>query len=205
MNKITATTNWESEFLLYILQKIEHKNIYLEIGSLNGDSLKFMSQILNRDSIIISIDSHELGDKIKLQNTIKQLNKKHVAYLISQDSKNPQTIQKVKNILRDNLIDILFIDGDHSLYGIASDIYNYTPLVRNNGIIMFHDCGKLNGAKHGRKFMAEVGGCFQGFIFEKPYILLQEYVGIGLVWNKKMETLDRYKKCNQTIKGENWH
>src|SRR6185369_866039 len=37
-------------------------------------------------------------------------------------------------------IDLLHIDGDHSLNGISNDIYFWVPKVKKGGSIFFHDC-----------------------------------------------------------------
>ena len=39
----------------------------------------------------------------------------------------------------DELVDFLFIDGDHSLEGVKLDDEQYGQLVRSGGIIAFHD------------------------------------------------------------------
>jgi len=41
--------------------------------------------------------------------------------------------------LRDNKVDFIFIDDDHSYEGIKNDFEMYSPLVRKGGIIAFHD------------------------------------------------------------------
>ena len=48
-------------------------------------------------------------------------------------------MQKIKAILKDNKVDFLFIDGDHSHEGVKKDFEMYSPLVRKGGIIAFHD------------------------------------------------------------------
>lgn len=37
------------------------------------------------------------------------------------------------------LIDLLFIDGDHNYSGVKADIEVWTPLVKINGVVVFHD------------------------------------------------------------------
>jgi len=39
-------------------------------------------------------------------------------------------------------LDFLFIDGDHTYEGVKRDFEMYSPLVRNGGIIAFHDIVK---------------------------------------------------------------
>jgi hypothetical protein len=42
-------------------------------------------------------------------------------------------------MLEGELLDFLFIDGDHSLKGVEQDWLDYGPLVRAGGIVAFHD------------------------------------------------------------------
>jgi hypothetical protein len=39
-------------------------------------------------------------------------------------------------------IDLLFIDGDHTLEGCSEDIYGFFPYVRRGGLIAVHDYDK---------------------------------------------------------------
>ena len=41
--------------------------------------------------------------------------------------------------MRDNKVDFLFIDADHSYEGVKKDFEMYSLLVRKGGIIAFHD------------------------------------------------------------------
>lgn len=40
----------------------------------------------------------------------------------------------------DTLIDLIFIDGDHSVRGVERDIMKWTPRMKVGGIVVFHDC-----------------------------------------------------------------
>ena len=48
-------------------------------------------------------------------------------------------MEDVKNILSGRQVDFLFIDGLHTYEGVKSDFEMYSNLVRNGGIIAFHD------------------------------------------------------------------
>jgi predicted O-methyltransferase YrrM len=50
-----------------------------------------------------------------------------------------KTVGCVKELLRENELDLLFIDGDHSYEGVKQDFLSYSPLVRKGGWIAFHD------------------------------------------------------------------
>lgn len=49
----------------------------------------------------------------------------------------PDGIEFIKNEVK--TIDLLWIDGDHSYEGSKKDFDNFSPLVKNNGLIFLHD------------------------------------------------------------------
>jgi len=49
------------------------------------------------------------------------------------------TLQRVRAILGDRPLDVLFIDGDHSYGGVRADWEMYGPLVAPDGLVAFHD------------------------------------------------------------------
>lgn len=58
--------------------------------------------------------------------------------LFRRDSQLRSTMETVQQHL-DGLLDVLFIDGDHSYEGAKRDHDLYSPLVRRGGVIAFHD------------------------------------------------------------------
>ncbi len=129
--------------LLKILEKKKPQTI-LEIGTANGGTLFLFSRIASQDAVIISIDLPEgkFGGgypkwKIPLYKSFATQNQK--IHLIRADSHNQETLEKVKNILGNQKVDFLFIDGDHSYEGVKKDFEMYSQLVRKGGIIAFHD------------------------------------------------------------------
>ena len=61
--------------------------------------------------------------------------------LINADSHKDETYIKVMREMR-GALDLLFIDGDHSYEGVKQDFEMYSPLVRNGGLVVFHDIVK---------------------------------------------------------------
>jgi len=59
--------------------------------------------------------------------------------LLNGDSSSDRTLERIRTALGGRSIDVLFIDGDHSFRGAASDLLRYRPLVRPGGLIAFHD------------------------------------------------------------------
>jgi len=129
--------------LMNILKKFQPKNI-LEIGTARGGTLFLFSHIIPEDASIISIDlpHGEFGGgypnwKIPLYKSFAMKNQK--IHLIRKNSHKKETLKQVKSILKEQKIDFLFIDGDHTCEGVKKDYLIYSPLVKKDGIIAFHD------------------------------------------------------------------
>jgi len=129
--------------LLRILDKIKPK-IIVEIGTAGGGTLFLFSHIASEDATIISIDlpRGKFGGgyskwKIPLYKSFRL--PKQQLYLIRADSHSQETLKKVNDILNGKKIDFLFIDGDHTYEGVKRDFEIYIHLVKESGIIVFHD------------------------------------------------------------------
>jgi predicted O-methyltransferase YrrM len=130
------------EFLNYIT-KIK-VNIVLEIGTANGGTFFLFSRIANRSAELLSIDCYPSSNcrgypdyKIPLYRSFACSNQK--VHLLRANSHDPKTLESIKRILEGKKIDLIFIDGDHSYDGVKKDFKMYFPLVREGGIIAFHD------------------------------------------------------------------
>ena len=115
------------KILLPIVAKIEPENI-LEIGMHQGYSIETWVRAFSCRVIGIEKDS---PTPISYTSPFSPL--------WNTDSHNLDTLQKVKDLTHGELIDFLFIDGDHSLEGVQQDFEMYSPLVREGGIIVLHD------------------------------------------------------------------
>ena len=60
--------------------------------------------------------------------------------------------------LKGKYIDFLFIDGDHSLFGVMNDYVRFIPLVKKGGVIAFHDIFPDSFMKTGMTSSSYVGG-----------------------------------------------
>jgi len=60
-------------------------------------------------------------------------------YFLRKDSHKKETKDKLVKILDGRKIDFLFIDGDHRYRGVKKDFQLYSSLVKENGLIAFHD------------------------------------------------------------------
>jgi predicted O-methyltransferase YrrM len=118
--------------------------IILEIGTANGGTLFLLSRIAGKNSTVISIDLPiepfygGIDYKSKLFFKSFALESQEIV-LLRRDSHHHATLKILEEILNGRKLDVLFIDGDHTYKGVKKDFEMYSPLVRQNGIIAFHD------------------------------------------------------------------
>lgn len=119
-----------SEFIKIVLDNGLGGTV-LEIGlGYYGGTHMVWRHIFDR---VITIDnSYGLITKFKLTEWLDSR-----STLLCGDSKDPQTLEKVRTI--SPYVDMLFIDGDHTYEGVAADWSLYHRLVRPGGLIAFHD------------------------------------------------------------------
>jgi predicted O-methyltransferase YrrM len=150
-----ALTQYESEFefLLQEYKNLNAKNV-LEIGSYFGYSLHHWLYYSSENARVISVDlpisefcgasdprvpvqEHAINNEWKLW-TRRNKNKLN---LIQASSMLPSTKETVQQLLNGELLDFVFIDGDHRYEAVKSDFTMYYDLVKDGGIIALHDIG----------------------------------------------------------------
>jgi predicted O-methyltransferase YrrM len=129
--------------LLEILEETRPRAA-LEIGTATGGSLFLLARVASEDATLVSVDlpHGEFGGgyphwREPLYRSFAP--KGGRIELIRADSHDPQTLGKVTSILHGRPLDFLFIDGDHTRDGVERDFDIYSPLVREAGLIAFHD------------------------------------------------------------------
>ncbi|HEU4724286.1 MAG TPA: class I SAM-dependent methyltransferase [Candidatus Eisenbacteria bacterium] len=116
----------------------------LEVGTDNGGTLFLFARVATPDAHLISIDlpsGHPAGGysgyREGLYRSFARPGQR--VDLVRGDSHEPATADRVSAIFQRAKLDFLFIDGDHSYDGVASDYSLYAPMVRPGGTIAFHD------------------------------------------------------------------
>lgn len=156
-----------SIILLYILSNFIQIDNYMEIGVHNGGSMSMIiSNPNNNTTNIIGIDLFEdmydpskhlnkskfntyqyfKRDNLSINKTRTNLNKLQNMYnnnsdisLIQGNSYFDSTEEKFLNVLQENKLDLLFIDGDHTEQGVKNDYERFEKYVKNGGYIIFDD------------------------------------------------------------------
>ena len=145
----------KGRILLGDIIKKYNKKTFVEIGVYGGASLFYLKDKFP-ELIIYGIDPH---DKIEIFNgkTLDELNKKDVEERTNNLAKFRKNIEEsiekynldIKYInntswnvykeFKDNSIDVLFIDGDHSYNGVKKDLELFYPKMSKDGIIIMDD------------------------------------------------------------------
>lgn len=155
-----------SILLLHILTNNIDIHNYMEIGVHNGGSLTMLLSGVNKNMNIYGIDLFEdmydiskhlnkdkfttyqyfKRDNLSMVKTYNNLIKVKEYYsnnsninLIQGNSYYDETESKFKKELNNNELDVLFIDGDHTLDGVKNDYQRYSKYVKKGGYIIFDD------------------------------------------------------------------
>jgi cephalosporin hydroxylase len=138
-----SQVKYEIAKLLEIVVELGPK-VVLEIGTAGGGTLFLFTRVADPEAKIISIDlpGGPFGGgyprwKIPLYKSFSRGGQR--IYLVRRDSHDPRTLEEVRKILGGEKVNFLFIDGDHTYEGVKRDFEMYSPLVRNGGVIAFHD------------------------------------------------------------------
>jgi len=109
---------------------------YLEIGTFKGASSALM--ITRPNTNIVTIDT---GKYVKKDEVISNISKFNFCnnnfWYFEKDSHKVATRYAIEEFMP--LVDILFIDGDHSENGIFDDFCIYKSIIKKGGFIVFDD------------------------------------------------------------------
>lgn len=134
---------------LYILSRLMHTNrTIVEIGSWKGKSTYCLAKDLGSNCHIHAIDPFDASGEPGSNELYKE--RMGQTLLVDQFIGNMRRFSVLEKIIlkkgyshqfvgQFRAIDLLFIDGDHSIRGCDSDFLNYSPLVSSGGYIALHD------------------------------------------------------------------
>lgn len=122
----------------------ERPSVVLDVGTANGGLLFLFAAVAAPDATLISVDlpQGQFGGgyasyRTPLYRAFARGSQK--IELVRADSHEPSTLATIQRHLAGREVDLLFIDGDHSYDGVKQDYETFSPLVRDGGIIGFHD------------------------------------------------------------------
>jgi cephalosporin hydroxylase len=123
----------ELAVLALVVSKLKPQRV-LEIGTHKGGTLWLWSQLATDDAMIVTVDlDHTTYEQGHLAR-----NGQHILF-VEGDSLLSDTQLRVERMFGREPVDLLFIDGAHTYHAVMTDWQAYRPLVRDGGMIVFHD------------------------------------------------------------------
>jgi predicted O-methyltransferase YrrM len=125
-----------------MVRKLQPRRL-VEIGTAQGGVFWLLCQLSQNNATLVSVDlplEDRFSGGLKIAIDLPKMKKSdQTVHAVSGSSHDPVILDQVKTIFGGVLIDVLFIDGDHSYDGVKQDYEMYRSLVRPGGIIAFHD------------------------------------------------------------------
>jgi predicted O-methyltransferase YrrM len=118
-----------ADFIFDVLQSELKVENYLEIGAAQGGTTYLISHLLKPKNIVLVDDNLHAKHKTR-QQTLEGITRREIIG----NSRDADVIAEVKD-----KYDMIFIDGDHSFYGVKTDAENYLPMLNVGGLVAFHD------------------------------------------------------------------
>lgn len=154
------------EFLEAVCRSGLHRTV-IEVGLDQGGTHMGWRQIFEK---VVSIES-DINKCVKFLGTNKVDSRSKI---ICADSSDENTGEMLKKMYKS--VDLVFIDGDHQYSSVFCDYKSLSPLVRQGGIVAFHDTigrhpshlgivkfikklqnGEIDGKKHVLKLISKHG------------------------------------------------
>jgi cephalosporin hydroxylase len=183
----------ELEAMVELVRDLE-PGVVVEIGSARGGTLFAWAKSAPRDALMVSIDlpggdfNFRGDDQYGKRNYERMADYKRdeqTLKFIKGNSQSDKTRDALLKILDGRLIDLLFIDGDHAYEGVKRDFELYSPLVRDGGLIGFHDVVNHPAEPLCQvdRFWNEIRDEFGGREFiEQHNYGYPKWGGIGYIW-----------------------
>ena len=125
---------------LIALVKARRPQAVVEIGSFRGGTLAAWCQVAAPDAVLVSVDLPDPSETPSTPEELRRLARaRQRVEVVRADSHTQETRDKVVAALAGREVDFLMIDGDHSYEGVRRDFELYAPLVRDEGLVAFHD------------------------------------------------------------------
>ncbi|MBO6560627.1 MAG: class I SAM-dependent methyltransferase [Nisaea sp.] len=176
---VSWQTTSEIHWLIEQLIALQPKRV-LEIGVAQGGTTGLFSRIVGPDGLVVALDiTDDLVDP-----RVRSL--ENISFLIG-DSHDPAMLEAVRAASPE--YDFMLIDGDHSVDGVLQDTEMYLPLLREGGLVVWHDvrldAGEGIKQVWYRDFRRKLLGSFE--VYAQPY-----NNGYG-VWQKTSVTVDAFE------------
>jgi len=142
-----SLTNLPQRVILSLMAMQKKEGVIAELGSWTGGGVLLMAPYLVHDKSYHAVDAFNaehmpdryVKDYLKGRKHLDVF-KANIAPVVNKVVIHQGLTTAVATTWpKAQLIDLLFIDADHSNKGVSSDWRNWSPFVKKGGIIVFHD------------------------------------------------------------------
>lgn len=187
MDEQNEYPNWfekdgQANFLMHLVRSYVDKPVtFLQIGGYTGDaSIWLMENVLTHpDSVLVDIDTWEGSDE-PVHHTLDWKGVEQVYDEKTIEYQNSGRIIKFKGtsdaFFKQNTkeFDFIYVDGDHTAYGVIKDAINSYECLKDDGILAFDDYEWSAGlGPHNEPKMAI--DAFFNIYQKKVRLILKEY------------------------------
>jgi cephalosporin hydroxylase len=174
----------EIKDLALFVQKLNPK-IVVEIGTKFGGTFMIWNEVTSAKTISVDLVEGIHGGVTRESTDKRNIHFKNLygdkCTFIEGNSHEQSTYETLVNTLNGELIDFLFIDGDHTYEGVKQDYEMYSKLVHPNGYIAFHD---INNTEYHISRNVHVDKLWNELQQEKiEFNVKGEWGGIGVIKN----------------------
>jgi len=167
----------------------EGPRIVCEIGTAEGGTTFLLSHAIPTVELMLGIDLFVWNRRL-----LRRFGRPGTRMsFLNGSSHSQRTLERTKQLLAGRAIDLLFIDGDHTYRGVAHDFLTYGALVRDGGLVAFHDIVPDFFSRYGRAtgrwagdvhlFWSKVRRLFEHREFVED--AQQDGLGIGVIRYKR--------------------
>lgn len=143
LNHGIASLRLDEAALLYRLVRRLGAARLAEIGRFRGGSTFVMATAMQPGATLVSYDLHADGAEEgrrrdrELEEALTRYGLRDRVRLLVADSRTVE--------LPEPVLDLLFVDGDHTYEGVRADLGRWAPLVRPGGHVLLHDAVDTGG------------------------------------------------------------
>ncbi len=176
----------EDEIVAFVAEAQSRAPVRIcEIGTQYGGTNLLLFRTIPTVRLVIGVD---LWVQNKATLRLLRAPGQRLVYLDGSSTK-PRQLSRVRRTLAGEPLDLLLIDGDHSFAGVRADFLAYRHLVRDGGLIAFHDIVP-DGRAAGLQTRAYAGGVPEFWALMKALYPAAEFVhdwhgqygfGIGII------------------------
>lgn len=172
------------------LQKEKVHNV-LEIGTDKSRLFYIWCKISDGIKIFLDFDHADFSSTFF---SMKERSDKIIKWgdninIIKDNSHNENIFMQVLNILGDKKLDLLFIDGDHSYYGVKKDFDMYSSIVKEDGLIAFYNILFTDNHRDANCYVGSLWSEIEGD--KREFVTDDIWGGIGVLRKNSNLRIDR--------------